>query len=411
MNVVATFEQYSGNTPRTQLRTNRMEESQSPPAAAKQKQHIQAQPAFMHPVIFLGMWVLLGTLFALQEWMNLRRWGYHMSLVTELESWDAEFLIWGILNWSMWRIAGSYIQDAALGRVVIRMIPLSIALCVVKEAICALLFPNFPLDRPHMLFWARLQFQLNAEIVDGMVIFWCSFFLFRGLGYYQRSMKSENIAAQLEGQLANARLAALRMQLNPHFLFNAMNSISSLMRSNVDAADEMLEQLSSLLRISLERGSTQLIPLSDEIEFIEVYLSMQDRRYSDRVNRKIAVDPELHDVLVPAMILQPIVENAYVHGLSKIEKEGDLIIEAHREEDHVVFTVTNSGVGLSDSSEKPAGHGVGISNLRSRLQLHYGGRSSFEMIQLDSNRVWVRIQFPIQMSDQRKAHLTKFGAA
>jgi LytS/YehU family sensor histidine kinase len=200
------------------------------------------------------------------------------------------------------------------------------------------------------------------------------------------------------------------MQLNPHFLFNAMNSISSLMRTDVDAADEMLEQLSSLLRISLDRGSAQLIPLSDEIEFIEVYLSMQDRRYSDRVRRRIAVDPELHDVLVPAMILQPIVENAYVHGLSKIEENGDLLIEAHRQQNHVVFTVTNSGVGLTDTSEKPAGHGVGISNLRDRLRLHYGEKSSFEIIQLDRNLVRVRIQFPIQISDERKAYLTRFGA-
>jgi len=182
------------------------------------------------------------------------------------------------------------------------------------------------------------------------------------------------------------------------------------MRTDVEAADEMLEQLSSLLRISLERGSAQLIPLSDEIEFIEVYLSMQDRRYADRVRRRIAIDPKLHDVLVPAMILQPVVENAYVHGLSKIETNGELIIEAHREQNQLVFTITNSGVGLTGSSEKPAGHGVGIRNLRGRLQLHYGEKSSFEMIQLDRNRVWVRIKLPIQISSERKAHLTRFGA-
>ena len=115
------------------------------------------------------------------------------------------------------------------------------------------------------------------------------------------------------------------MQLNPHFLFNAMNSISSLMRTDVEAADEMLEQLSSLLRISLERGSVQMIPLREEIDFLEVYLSMQDKRYADRVKRSISVDPELHDALIPAMILQPVVENAYVHGLSKIESDGELI--------------------------------------------------------------------------------------
>jgi len=387
-----------------------MDESRSPSTTLQSKTHNRAQLALMHPVVFLGAWLILGTVFALQDWINVLRWGFHVNLLVELEAWDVEYLIWGILSWLMWRFAGTFIQNCRLGRVLVTVIPLSIALSVLKEMAYVLIFPNLPLNRPHMAYWARLQFHLYADVVNDMVIFWCSFFLFRGLGYYQRSLKSESIAAQLEVQLSNARLSALRMQLNPHFLFNAMNSISSLMRTDIDAADEMLEQLSSLLRISLERGSAQLIPLSDEIEFIEIYLSMQDRRYSERIKRRISVDPELHDALVPAMILQPVVENAYVHGLSKIEKNGDLLIEAHRQQSRIVFTVTNSGIGLTDSSEKPAGHGVGISNLSNRLRLHYGEEASFEMIQLDGNLVRVRIQFPLQLSDGRKAHLTRFGA-
>jgi two-component system, LytTR family, sensor kinase len=387
-----------------------MDESQSPSTTLQSTPHNRTQLALMHPAVFLGAWVLLGTVFALQDWINVLRWGFHVSLLIELEAWDVEYLIWGILSLLMWRFAGAFIQNGRLGRVLATVIPLSIVLSVLKEMAYVLIFPNLPLNRPHMAYWTRLQFHLYADVVNDMVIFWCSFFLFRGLGYYQRSLKSESIAAQLESQLSNARLSALRMQLNPHFLFNAMNSISSLMRTDIDAADEMLEQLSSLLRISLERGTAQLIPLSDEIEFIEIYLSMQDRRYSDRVKRRISVDPELHDALVPAMILQPIVENAYIHGLSKIEKNGDLLIEAHRQQGRIVFTVTNSGVGLTDSSEKPAGHGVGISNLVDRLRLHYGEEALFELIQLDPDLVRVRIQFPLQLSDERKVHLTRFGA-
>ena len=95
-----------------------------------------------------------------------------------------------------------------------------------------------------------------------------------------------------------------------------------------------------------------MISLRDEIDFLEVYLSMQDRRYSDRVKRNISVDPELHDALIPAMILQPIVENAYVHGLSKIERDGDLLIEARKLHNNVVVTITNSGVGLVNGRRK-----------------------------------------------------------
>jgi signal transduction histidine kinase len=363
----------------------------------------------MHPIVFIGAWVLLGSSFALQEWMNLRRWGYHIGLDIELESWGAEFLIWGILSWLLWRTLGPLIRNANLGVVLGRILPLSAAACLAKEMIWVLLFPGLPLNRPHMPYWPRLQFHLKAEVVNDMVIFWCSILLIRGLGYYQRSRESEKAAAQLEVQLANARISTLRMQLNPHFLFNAMNGISSLMRTDVDAADDMLEQLSSLLRITLERESVQMISLRDEVDFLEVYLSMQDRRYSDRVKRRVSVEPSLHDALVPAMILQPVVENAYVHGLSKIDRNGDLIIEARRLENKVVITVTNSGVGLSASSEKPSGCGVGISNLRSRLQLHYKQDCCFEMSEIDDGHVTVRIEIPFQLPDSNNPRFTRLG--
>jgi LytS/YehU family sensor histidine kinase len=201
------------------------------------------------------------------------------------------------------------------------------------------------------------------------------------------------------------------MQLNPHFLFNAMNSISSLMRTDVNAADTMLEQLSSLLRITLERGNVQLIPLREEMEFIEVYLSMQDQRYSGRVRRDISIDSELHDALVPAMILQPIVENAYAHGLSKLERDGELHIEAHRQSSRVNFVITNSGLGLhSAPGGSSNGHGVGLANVRSRLQLHYGENCSFKISEIDSTHVTVAIGLPFQLSDKAEIGMTRYGA-
>jgi len=367
------------------------------------------RPVLMHPVVFIGIWVLLGSLFALQEWLNLRRWGYDIGLFVELQSWGMEFLIWGVFSWLLWRVLGPSIQNATLGRLLFRITPLSAVMCFLKEMIWVTFFPGLPLNRPHMPYWTRLQFHLKADVVEDLVIFWSAVLLIRGVGYYQRSRESESIAAQLEIQLVNARLSALRMQLNPHFLFNAMNSISSLMRTDVNAADEMLEQLSTLLRISLERRSVQMIPLRDEIEFLEVYLSMQDRRYADRVKRRISVDPELHDAMIPAMILQPVVENAYVHGLSKIERDGELILEARKGQTSVVLTVTNSGVGLVRRAEKSGCDGVGLSNLQSRLQLHYGTDATFEMDEVDSNHVRVRITIPIQYSDALTTQSTRFG--
>ncbi len=369
------------------------------------------QPVFMHPGIFIPSWVCLGALFALQDWMNLRRWGYHISAAILFESWGVEFLIWGILCWLLWWSLQALIVKANVVCMLTRVLPLAIAVSVVKEMVWVLIFPQMPLDRPHMLYWSRLVFIWKAQFVSNMVTFWCAFFLFRGLNYYQRFREKERAAAQLEVQLANATLSALRMQLNPHFLFNAMNSISSLMRTDVNAADTMLEQLSSLLRITLERRDVKLIPLHEEMEFIEVYLSMQDQRYAGRITRDIAVDSELHDALVPAMILQPIVENAYAHGLSKIEKNGELLIEARRESDRVNFEVTNSGLGLqSYSAMNGDAHGVGLTNVRNRLRLHYGENCEFQISEIDRTHVKVTIVLPFQLSEESESDITRYGA-
>jgi two-component system LytT family sensor kinase len=364
----------------------------------------------MHPAIFVGSSVALGLLFALQEWTSLRLWSYHISMFKALEAWGVQYFIWGVICWLLWWWFGPQIQRAQLVVIITRLLPLSIVISVLEEMIWVLFFPNLPVSRVPMSYWRRFAFELNGEFIDNLVIFWSAFGLFRGVGYYQKYLEKEDVAAQLEVQLANAQLSALRMQLNPHFLFNTMNSISCLMRSDVEGADTMLEQLGSLLRITLERGDSQLIPLRDEMEFIEIYLALQDRRYGNRVQQSVTVDAELHDALVPAMILQPIVENAYSHGLSKLDGGGSLTIEAHIEGDEMRLSVLNSGIGLqTDLGRRSAGHGVGLSNTRSRLKLHYGADHTFVMRQVDRNKVEVVLTLPVQLSQEHTKQITRFG--
>jgi LytS/YehU family sensor histidine kinase len=262
-----------------------------------------------------------------------------------------------------------------------------------------------------MKYWSRVVFQLRAELVDGLVIFWCAFFLFRGVGYYQRFREKEEAASRLEVQLAEAQLRALRTNLNPHFLFNTLNSISSLMRSDVVAADLMLEQFSSLLRISLERGDAQLIPLRDEMEFNEMYMAMQDRRFGPRILQEIHVQPELHDALVPAMILQPILENAYLHGLSHLSGSGLLTIEARKESARMRLDVLNSGIGLNPEGPQPSNnHNLGLANVQDRLRLHYGEDQSFSISEVAPAKVLVSITLPLQMCENPPQVLAEYGA-
>lgn len=365
----------------------------------------------MHPVIFLGGAILLGELFALQEWIGARFWNYHVNLGLLLEAWGVQYFIWGVLCWLLWWKLRPQIEKANVRAMFLVVLPLSALVSVVEEMIWVTVFPNLPLGRPPMTFWHRLAFHLDAELVDNMVIFWSAFFLFRGVGYYQRYREKERAATQLQSQLVQAQMRALRMQLNPHFLFNTMNSISSLMRSDIAAADLMLEQLSRLLRITLQRGDAQFIPLSDEMEFIEMYLAMQDRRFAGRVQQKLEVDPKLHDALVPTMILQPIVENAYAHGLSRVTGNGLLTVNVSSERSKLRLCVTNNGCGLSTTSPaKSASGGVGLANVKSRLQMHYGDDQSFSICEIEGGNVQVVITLPLRLSTRPTEELTRYGA-
>jgi hypothetical protein len=365
----------------------------------------------MHPAIFISSSVLLGGLFALQEWAGMLVWGYRIPVSLALEAWAVQFFLWGVVSWLLWRWWGPQIQRASVTRIVLQVLPLSVVVSIAVEMVWVFCFPNLPHNHPYMPYWRRLSYELSEELLDNMSIFWCAFGLFRGIGYYQKFRERENAAAQLEVQLATAQISALRMQLNPHFLFNAMNSISSLMRTDIDGADTMLEQLGSLLRITLERGDAQLISLRDEMEFIEMYLAMQDKRFVGRVQQSVKVDAELYDALVPTMILQPIVENAYAHGLSKLDRGGFLSIEAHRDGDYVRLSVLNSGIGLAaDSGKRPAGQGVGLANVKGRLQLHYGSDHNFLISEHDLNKVQVTVTIPLQFSQNSTEQFTRYGA-
>jgi two-component system LytT family sensor kinase len=365
----------------------------------------------MHPAIFIGACVLLGMFFALQEWMSLRLWSsYRVHIAVLFEAWGVYYLIWGILCWLLWFWLGERIKNARPLCIVTRVLPLSIAVSVVQEMIWVACFPNLPMNRPRMDYWHRFAIEMTDEPFNNLVIFWCAFWLFRGIGYYQRYREKEDAAAKLEVELANAQIAALRMQLNPHFLFNTMNGISSLMRTDVSAADTMLEQLGSLLRITLKRGDAQLIAMRDELDFIELYLAMQDRRFGNRVRQSIDIEAELHDALVPAMILQPIVENAYAHGLSKLERAGVLAIKACREGNRLRVSVVNSGVGLREGRRNLlAGGGVGLANVRGRLKLHYGVEQTFLIREVDEQTVEVTLTFPLQLSELIEEPVTRFG--
>jgi hypothetical protein len=351
----------------------------------------------MRPIPFLGTFLVVGFLFAIQQWLGVRIWYQKMEfpLLPVIEAWELQYLIWGIFCWFLWLWLGEKLQKAGWRYIVLRILPLSLLMGVLVEMALAATFPQFPIRRTTMNFWQRLDFSLTDELLQNTAVFWGAFLVIRAIGYYRESRQKERDMSQLAVELTEARMLALRMQINPHFLFNTMNSVSSLMYTDVRAADRVLEQLCGLLRVSLERGPKQLICLQQEMEFIEMYLSLQDLRSQGQVRQDIRIDPRFYDALVPNMILQPIVENAYVHGLSRVGS-GFLAIEAKEDGGRLSICVRNSGLGLKPLGERDStGMGIGLSNVRKRLRLHFADRAQMTLSEIGSGLVEVNLRFPL----------------
>ena len=201
-------------------------------------------------------------------------------------------------------------------------------------------------------------------------------------------------AAQLQAQLAEARLAVLSAQLNPHFLFNTLHAVSSLVERDPRGVRRMIARLSELLRVTLEGTSEQEIPLSRELELLQLYLDIMQVRFQGRLDVHSDVDADVMDALVPNFVLQPLVENAVMHGVSKVEGTGTIQLRARRSGDDVVITVRDNGPGLDSASstetlarESRDGSGgmsggtggVGLSNTRARLEQLYGAEQRLSL--------------------------------
>jgi LytS/YehU family sensor histidine kinase len=227
---------------------------------------------------------------------------------------------------------------------------------------------------------------------------WSVFMYFTVLGcvyafsYYQEVRERETREARLAAQLSEAKLGALRMQLHPHFLFNSLNAITVLVRDQkTREASDMLELLSRLLRQVLQREHGELIPLRQELQFIEEYLGIEQVRFSDRLSVRWEVDEVVRDALVPSFVLQPLVENAVRHGIAKRAVYGVIEVMAHREGRAVILTFRDNGPGYLPGSPE----GVGLTNTRARLEALYGTDAELK-IESDSEGTVAIIRLPFE---------------
>lgn len=216
------------------------------------------------------------------------------------------------------------------------------------------------------------------------------------LDYYGKYNEQTVQTLELEKHLTEARLQALLHQLKPHFLFNTLNGIASLMHTDVEAADKMLVRLSELLRITMSQTGAPETTLREEVAFLERYLDIEKIRFRNRLETKISVDPEAIDAMVPSLILQPMVENAMRHGVEPHAKTGLIELRGFRQGEDLVLTVSDNGSGVPEGGFKR--EGIGVANTRSRLAELYGERQKFELVNRPEGGMCVRITIPFSTS-------------
>jgi two-component system LytT family sensor kinase len=272
---------------------------------------------------------------------------------------------------------------------------------------------RFPMRRPHvarnlaLLAVSGAGLAVVKMIADRDIFFWLTGFktymlastlafnfamyagivaAAHGVEFYRRSRERD----QLEARLAETRLQLLGMQLQPHFLFNTLNTIAELVHEDADRADAMISHLSDLLRRTLDLGSVQRIPLNEEIDLVSRYLDIQKARFGDRLRVTIAVEGGAGDVLVPPLLLQPLVENAIRHGLGTRVDAGRISIDARIVHDLLVIMVRDDGEGAAAGPER-----VGLGNTRARLEALYGSRARLDLVAADGGGTRATVQLPI----------------
>jgi two-component system, LytTR family, sensor kinase len=235
-------------------------------------------------------------------------------------------------------------------------------------------------DRFKLGFWALFRNDFVQYLDWEMMTYWAITAVALAAAFYKESQDRAVRTAKLETRLVEAQLQTLQRQLQPHFLFNTLHAISTLMHRDVESADRMLSRLSELLRLTLNKVSQQDVPLSEEIDFLAKYLQIEQTRFQDRLTVKFDVEPEALDGLVPRMLLQPLVENAIKHGIAPVSGPGHIGIRAWRDGGHLLMEVADNGAGLSQDALTALQSGIGLSTTRARLQHLFGRDHQFEFL-------------------------------
>jgi two-component system, LytTR family, sensor kinase len=273
----------------------------------------------------------------------------------------------------------------------------SVVHTALMQGVRAVLLRNEPPDPDFPGWWTSSLLNYLLQL-DWLLM---TYLFLIGVAYalaYRRESEARALnASQLETRLVEAQLQSLQRQLHPHFLFNTLNTISGLLRTDPDGADKMIDRLGDLLRMTLHKSNIQEVPLKEELDVLQKYVEIEQTRFGSRLNVEMHVPHEVLDAQVPSLLLQPLVENAIRHGIAPNARPGWIAIHALREDDDLVLQIRDSGDGLPPDRLMALNRGVGLDNTRSRLEHLYHARYSFTFSNLERGFcVTIRIPFQVE---------------
>lgn len=357
--------------------------------------------------VILGCWTLFGLFFAVQRYAERAYAGRPTSWARVLTAWAVCAYLWAALTpLVLWLARRFPFGRKRWLQPLLIHVAAGVVISTVHLAVY-LLALQFLLGEEERTFasLSSLRHMVVAELHFNFLLYAVIVGLSHALNHYRQKRERELAAAQFEAELAQARLDALRLQLQPHFLFNTLNSISVLMLRDVKRARQTLSRLSELLRALLKHSETHEVTLREELEFLENYLKIERTRFPDRLEIKIEVDPVTLDARVPSLILQPVVENAIKHGIAPRAEAGRIEIRAERLDGAVRLQVRDDGPGLPDNAEAMAAGRVGLSNTKARLERMYGEGYSLELGEAPGGGTIVNISIPFDLKGAAPARV------
>jgi signal transduction histidine kinase len=349
------------------------------------------------------LWSILGVLFALP---GISRPNWSHTLLGALSQWWTWGLITPLIFWTDARLP---FKEHQLGMRFLAHLVASVALTILYFYVFLAMRAALGLNAWGVLADKRFLPNIFREsFLWSWLVYWVIFGVRQTFRYYEHYVAGELRIERMERSFSQARLNALRMQLEPHFLFNALNTISSQVERDPRLARSMIEHLGDLLRLSLESKDKQEVPLAEEMEFLEHYLAIQKIRFGDHLKVDIAIAPEVKIASVPSLFLQPLVENAIRHGLSHRSSGGTVAISARRADNRLKIRVLDDGAGLPPEWNLQTSAGLGLAVTQQRIAgLYPDGRSHLVIRNREGGGTEVEIDLPFRVAREDAHDVTK----